>query len=448
MGRLSVEDRERISCRLVARESTKSIASDFGVSEVTVRKIRRSIASIQKARPQCGDANGRSKLHYADVEIIRASVASGETSQADLARRFGVSRTLVSRICKGELWGSHQPTTDLSYILGVKLLNDRPERGSLKEHQLVDDVFNYYRSIGFPVRNIAAGRIAASFQGMVSGPSVIEGKSIKLSNRGLRLVNAFHPHIDTVRCRNLRTPIEVFGDDRLFRRSILKHIRYGHRLTPQGIRYAVYSYGGTQAASNFRPAAAKSLVELLGGRRVLDPCMGFGARLLGSLSAGASYVGVDPCKKTVEGNRALMGALRAAGVYMEDATLHRGCAEDVLGRGRFGTFDLAVTSPPYFDLEIYDGGPDQSAARYPELDVWLNYFLRKLIDYVHRDLRPYGYMALNVSHPLLPYVREFGIRSGFREVTVFDYELYVRQVKQSKQGRTRSEPMILMQRGR
>ena len=448
MGRLSVEDRKRICCRLIARESTSLIATEFGVSEVTVRKIRRSITSLPKAQPQRGDSNGRSKLRYADVELIRATVEAGEASQADMARKFHVSRALISRVCRGELWDNQQPTANTAYVLGVKLLNGRPEPGSLKESQLVDDVFSYYRSVGFPIRVISEDRIAPGFKITASGPSVLDGKTIKLSNRGLKLVNAFHPHIDSVRCRNLRTPMEVFGDDEVFRRAILKHIRYGDRLTAQGIRYAIYSYGGTQAASNFRPAAVKSLVEILGGGRVLDPCMGFGARLLGALSAGSSYVGIDPCRKTVEGNKALMRALQNADVRTERVTLHRGCAEDVLGRQRFGTFNVAITSPPYFDLEIYDRGPDQSTARYPEFGAWLTHFLLRLVESVGRDLRPYGYMALNVSRPLLPYVREFGARNGFRAVTVFDYELYVRQVKQSKQGRTRSEPLILMQRTR
>ena len=446
MGKLDDKSIEQMRRRLVARESTASIAADFGVSTVTVRKIRRRLVDGTPLQGQRGDKNGRSKLTYKVVKSIKDQVSSGSTTQAALAKKFNVSRSLISRICKGERWSKSDADINSVHFLKMDLRNHRPERGSLEENELVDTVFTYYRMKGYPYRTFLPHRVGHALKALAAGPSVIEGRRLKLSSRGLKLANAFHPHMDSVRCRNTRTPVEVFGDDNLLRKSILKHIRYGHHLTPQGIRYAVYHYGGAQWASNFRPAVVRSPVELLGGKRVLDPCMGFGGRLLGTISAGRDYVGIDPAKRTVDGNQRMVRTIHQAGIETPPVLLLQECAEDILGRGHFGRFDLAITSPPYFNVEIYDASPSQSSARYPEFGPWLNYFLKPLIAKTSADLKLYGYMALNIARNLLPYVRDVGVKIGLREVTVFDYELYVRQVKQLKQGRTRSEPLILMER--
>jgi len=453
MGRLTNKDADLIRRRLVARESASSIAADFGVSAVTVRKVGRGLVHkdpdsrvIDFSRAQRGDRNGRSKLSYEDVVEIKRRAAITGVTQASLAAQFNVSASSISKILDGNRWNQNAPVLSDAF-LKILLANGRPLRASLEESELAETIFAYYRTSGFPTRTFPQNRIKVAFDRLVACDSVItDDRRITMSNSGLRLVNAFHPHIDNVRCRGGLTPMEVFGDDRLLHKAIIKHIRYGRRLTPQGIRYAIYSYSGAQGASNFRPTAAKSLVTLLGARRVLDQCMGFGGRLLGTLAAGASYVGVDPAAKTVAGNRQLLDALDRAGVVTEKALLIQDCAEDVLGRSRFGRFDLAMTSPPYFDVEQYDTSSTQSAIRYPDAGAWLNYFLRRMIHLTSKDLKPYGFMAMNVSRPLLSHVRDAGLACGLREVSVFDYELLVRQFKQSKQGRTRSEPVMLMQK--
>lgn len=453
MPRLSSKDADLIRRRLIAKEPATSIAVDFGVSAVTVRKIGRGLVhrttdlpAIEFSKAQRGDRNGRSKLSFEDVVDIRRRVGTRAATQISLAKKYGVSPSTISKICDGDRWASTtvESTPD---FLKIRLADGRPARGSLAENELADTIFAYYRARGFPTRTFPQTRVKTAFDHLVASPSIIKDNyRLTPSNTALRLANAFHPHIDHVRCRQGLTPAEVFGDDVLLRKAIIKHIRYGRRLTPQGIRYAVYSYSGAQGASNFRPTVAKSLVALLRGQRVLDPCMGFGGRLLGTLAAGAAYVGIDPAAKTIDGNYRLVGALQNAGVTTQSTTIVQGCAEDLLGRQRFGRFDVALTSPPYFDIEKYDTAPTQSSIRYPDSGMWLNSFLRRLISGISSDLRVYGFMLMNVNRPLLTHVRDAGVSHGLREVAIFDYELLVRQSKQAKQGRCRSEPLILMQK--
>jgi hypothetical protein len=51
---------------------------------------------------------------------------------------------------------------------------------------------------------------------------------------------------------------------------------------------------------------AKTIVRYFGAQRVQDPCAGWGGRLLGSIAAGATYVGCDPDPRTAAGLRGIL----------------------------------------------------------------------------------------------------------------------------------------------
>lgn len=56
-------------------------------------------------RDQKGERNGAAKLTEAKVEVIRRCIIQGE-SNTTIARRFGVSHQLISRIRRGRSWGN------------------------------------------------------------------------------------------------------------------------------------------------------------------------------------------------------------------------------------------------------------------------------------------------------------------------------------------------------
>ena len=55
------------------------------------------------------------------------------------------------------------------------------------------------------------------------------------------------------------------------------------------IRRMLIMTGGLGNVTKYRAITAKAIVQYFGARRVLDPCVGWGGRLLGSLAAGATY---------------------------------------------------------------------------------------------------------------------------------------------------------------
>ena len=175
--------------------------------------------------------------------------------------------------------------------------------------------------------------------------------------------------------------------------------------------------------SAFPPWHARFLVDQYaptsGDVVVLDPCAGWGGRLLGTLCVPRldkiTYVGVDPNRmnqsvyKTLTErvthylkNEKLLGP-RAASVTpvpFEDWLKTRAA---IALRGKV---DVAITSPPYgVATEIYeveDNVPKtkrtQSANRYPTYAKWVDGFLKPMCVGVAAMLKPNGVFLLNIAN--------------------------------------------------
>jgi hypothetical protein len=163
---------------------------------------------------------------------------------------------------------------------------------------------------------------------------------------------------------------------------------------------------GLGKVTMYRPLMAKKVVAYLAKQlgvkevRVLDVCAGWGGRMVGAKSAespsfaGVSpsvagglrgelvsplkvhYTGIDPCEKTYAALRAIRDELG-----LTDVTLIHKPAEVALQE--VGTYDIALTSPPYYNLELYSDEPTQSvqAGGY---QAWLDTFLKPVIQGVIR----------------------------------------------------------------
>lgn len=59
---------------------------------------------ISKGRDCRGEASPSAKLTADDVEAIRSEYAAGQVRQRDLAKRFGVSRSQIGNIVRGDAW--------------------------------------------------------------------------------------------------------------------------------------------------------------------------------------------------------------------------------------------------------------------------------------------------------------------------------------------------------
>lgn len=138
---------------------------------------------------------------------------------------------------------------------------------------------------------------------------------------------------------------------------------------------------------------------------------GFGGRLLGALSSKNNYryVGTDPCTET-------MYHLHQLGQYIEQVTgredsyeLH--CCGSEEFKGPKNSIDFAFSSPPYFNLEVYSDEPTQCFNKFPELEGWLEGFVRPTIQNIKHMLKPGKLYAVNIA--------DFKVGSG-KEVAYVD----------------------------
>lgn len=160
-------------------------------------------------------------------------------------------------------------------------------------------------------------------------------------------------------------------------------------------------FRGRQAARQFPVPIARDIYRQYSelGARVLDPCAGWGGRLLGwacSLQKGA-YVGYDASSRTVDSFERMIAELGLVNCSVAHAAF-----EDVSIEPE--SYDFAFTSPPYFDCEQYSDDAEQSCKRYATYGAWREGFLRPLVLNTLRALKPGCRFVLNVSeageHPI------------------------------------------------
>jgi tRNA1(Val) A37 N6-methylase TrmN6 len=166
-------------------------------------------------------------------------------------------------------------------------------------------------------------------------------------------------------------------------------------------------------ATAFPPCHARFLADRHLPRNrpglVVDPCAGWGGRLVGTLLVPrrdeVTYVGVDPNGRNQRAYEALSQRVRAVGagrLGRRNAAVHEAAFEDWIrtetAQGLMGSADLVLTSPPYFSAENYDpDSPLQSANRYSTYGRWREAFLQPLIAGAHRLLRTGGVFVLNIA---------------------------------------------------
>ena len=128
----------------------------------------------------------------------------------------------------------------------------------------------------------------------------------------------------------------------------------------------------------YRPILAKIVVSQLEDiNSVLDISVGWGGRMLGSssLDKDVRYVGIEPCKKTYDGLCKIKEILDLQNVQLINKPAEIALFEDIPLTEKF---DLALTSPPYFNLEIYSNEQTQSL-NYGSYENWIEHFLKPVI---------------------------------------------------------------------
>jgi hypothetical protein len=195
---------------------------------------------------------------------------------------------------------------------------------------------------------------------------------------GQKISMLFNPHRYSTRTIDSKKSIvEAFGDmswlSGLARATAFKHGRV------KDLLYQVLQLGinGVQYVNEFPPHVAQGVYIKHRAKKILDPCAGWGGRMIGAASIGAEYHGFEPARKTCKGLRMLGQFLKS---FKNGFSYKIECVpfEDAILGGK--TYDVAFTSPPYYDTEIYSDEPTNSCNRYATFDDWCKGFYFPMVE--------------------------------------------------------------------
>jgi hypothetical protein len=180
---------------------------------------------------------------------------------------------------------------------------------------------------------------------------------------------------------------------------------------PTIYRYLQMNYS---VGAAFPPFHARFLVSRFipkqGKTIVVDPCAGWGGRMLGTLCANRAdeirYIGIDPAKRNKNAYEELRGLYfkylaRENKAERKADFFYRPFEKWVVsktGQSLYGKVDLVFTSPPYFDAENYEAANKrQSANAFKTYEEWREGFYIPFIRGAFELLKVGGYFILNVA---------------------------------------------------
>lgn len=260
---------------------------------------------------------------------------------------------------------------------------------------IIETAFDHFRKGGFPYRRIPVHQQMIELNRLAALGD--DTRALK-SNLGYLIADTYHPHRFDCHAQSFRSPTDSFGDDGQLRRALGLQLDQRRRLG-DGFFEMLTLVANTQACSNFRPGIAMHYYRRYGrqGGTVLDPCTGYGGRLVGWMASqlGGQYIGVDPSRLTHDGNERMAAVLaRPLGLQVD---LFNAPFEDVDISNLVGAVDCIVTSPPYFAKELYANEPTQSFQRYRTIEQWDAGFLRPMLAACFHVLRDGAHACINIA---------------------------------------------------
>lgn len=210
------------------------------------------------------------------------------------------------------------------------------------------------------------------------------------SRLGLKLCEHFFPNFYEIEM-NGKSFKNLWNANNL--EKILHWNRKSHS-TPylSEIKRGIYFCCGLTKNTMYRPQMAKMICDYYKPEIVLDPCAGWGGRMLGVVASGSRYIAFEPNTKTYDNLNRLASFLNIqdrVNIICDDALS--------MNKYNISNVDLVLTSPPYFDLEIYTNESTQSIANHKTYQSWDDNFMKPLIKLCLDRLNINGKSCWNVG---------------------------------------------------
>jgi hypothetical protein len=232
-----------------------------------------------------------------------------------------------------------------------------------------------------------------------------DSSAYRFSSSGMKIIRDFCPQLFTMNRKGSLSPVQIYSDKDMFLDCIRRTIKYADKDSIAAVRSGLKTYRSNKGISNFPPIWAKTVINDLDSSnniKMLDYSSGFGGRLVGAYTSGKvkEYLGIDPCKNNYDSVTKIGEVVDYhSNLSKKDFSweLKNITAEEYFEKFD-EKFDLVLTSPPYFDLEVYENDKSQSYIKHNSYEDWLNNWHHKTLDSSNSALNNNGYCCVFISN--------------------------------------------------
>lgn len=212
-----------------------------------------------------------------------------------------------------------------------------------------------------------------NLEGYTNNGSIKSTASNSKGMPGRALIMHYQPHFLEVSINNTEPLAYAFNDPWIIYRSLLQSMEEKEGLSYERLlREINFHFTKYSRTSHFAPGFARSVIRLMGssGKRIFDPCCGWGGRLIGAVVENCEYSGCELSPDSYLGLKNIAGFIKA------NVDLRNTSCLDV----DWPESDLIFTSPPFYDVEKYIGGnqPWMLSSRNDWMEAFVKPFIAKI----------------------------------------------------------------------
>jgi hypothetical protein len=320
---------------------------------------------------------------------ILSDISTGESSLAKASKELGVSKKSI-RSCMKKRGFEYRSKNLRETYRSLEALNLLIKNGE-KNPTFVDYAYKLHQSLGFPFSsesNIRTDRILEAIDKIKKYAP--EGLDLPLDKSGLFISSTLMPHRYKIRHLGKLSAFEAFSDEMVLKQLIKDMINSGSSINRKGLLNELNFRCKTPG--QFRPTIAYYLAKTYcpPQGKVFDPCAGWGGRLLGTLIADRNYVGVDQDSETCRCLSNLGSKIQNCLKDNKSVLIKNNRIQDV--QIEPDSFDFAMTSPPYWNTEVYS--PEENKP----FSFWVEEFLIPTFEKTSLGLKTSGFFAINIKN--------------------------------------------------
>jgi hypothetical protein len=160
--------------------------------------------------------------------------------------------------------------------------------------------------------------------------------------------------------------------------------------TPTGLQSAMRM--GFGSVNQFKPYIAVCVYQKFKPKRILDISAGWGDRLIGAMAQNIDYIGIDSNTSLKKPYTQMINDFKNKSSSKVNMIFKK--SQDV-DYSKLPPYDLIFTSPPYFDLEKYEG-----MELYDSKEEFIDKYWRPTIEPAYKYLQSGGRMVLNMPEEM------------------------------------------------